>query len=185
MRRRAPPSAASSKAPFREAVGGATACTTINCRKSEARVSLAYDDLALSPCRDRGLPMLGAANVQESAQKKTSSLFPRNPLKSLDSDERIQGNPRESNPQFAWINASKRPFQEKPNGLSGPPRDAPSQKSSTESLRTQSPHKSRALGPLRNKRSPIAFCGYLPVAPIPRRGQMRQGVSDARHLGAS
>jgi hypothetical protein len=34
----------------------------------------------------------------KSAEKEVLSLFPHNPLISLDSDERIQGNPRESNP---------------------------------------------------------------------------------------
>src|ERR1700722_2019875 len=40
----------------------------------------------------------GAANGTESAEKNCSRFKPRNPLKSLDSDERIQGNPRKSNP---------------------------------------------------------------------------------------
>jgi hypothetical protein len=35
----------------------------------------------------------GAANGTESAEKKFPRFMPRNPLKSLDSDERIQGNP--------------------------------------------------------------------------------------------
>jgi hypothetical protein len=40
----------------------------------------------------------GAANGTESADKNCSRFMPRNPLISLDSDERIQGNPRKSNP---------------------------------------------------------------------------------------
>src|ERR1700722_9627317 len=36
----------------------------------------------------------GAANGTESADKNCSRFMPRNPLISLDSDERIQGNPR-------------------------------------------------------------------------------------------
>src|ERR1700722_6906296 len=34
----------------------------------------------------------------QGARKKLPRFMPRNPLKSLDSDERIQGNPRQSNP---------------------------------------------------------------------------------------
>jgi hypothetical protein len=42
-----------------------------------------------------------------SATKKRSELFPHNPLKSLDSDERIQGNPRESNPDKRALSSRK------------------------------------------------------------------------------
>jgi hypothetical protein len=41
--------------------------------------------------------------------------FPCNPLKRLDSDERIQGNPSFSNPRFDRIWSSGRGFQGKPN----------------------------------------------------------------------
>jgi hypothetical protein len=44
----------------------------------------------------------------KSGAKKSSTLFPRNPLKSFDSDERIQGNPRKSNPHSRGFS--------KPNG---------------------------------------------------------------------
>jgi hypothetical protein len=50
-------------------------------------------------------------------EKFLSAKIQRKPLKRLDSDERIQGNPSFSNPRYAWVSASKRPFQEKPNGL--------------------------------------------------------------------
>jgi hypothetical protein len=36
--------------------------------------------------------------LREKREEKLSRFKLRNPLKSLDSDERIQGNPRESNP---------------------------------------------------------------------------------------
>jgi hypothetical protein len=42
--------------------------------------------------------------------------IPRNPLKSLDSDEGIQGNPSFSNSQNPWFSPSTGPFQENPNG---------------------------------------------------------------------
>jgi hypothetical protein len=41
----------------------------------------------------------GAANGTKSTDKNFCALYPRNSLISLDSDERIQGNPRKSNPQ--------------------------------------------------------------------------------------
>ena len=41
--------------------------------------------------------------------------FPRNPLISLDSDERIQGNPRESNRQNRGFSQQNGANQEKPN----------------------------------------------------------------------
>jgi hypothetical protein len=43
---------------------------------------------------------------EEGREKKLSSSIARNPLKSLDSDERIQGNPRKTKP----------PIQRKPSG---------------------------------------------------------------------
>jgi hypothetical protein len=46
--------------PFGEAAAKATGWTTISCGKSEAGVSLVYDDLALSRDLDRGRPMRGA-----------------------------------------------------------------------------------------------------------------------------
>src|SRR6202041_3634988 len=44
-------------------------------------------------------PDRATSNGTESVEKKFSAVFPRNPLISPDSDERIQGNPRKSNPQ--------------------------------------------------------------------------------------
>jgi hypothetical protein len=42
-------------------------------------------------------PRFRAANATDKRlEKKRSSIMSRNPLKSLDSDERIQGNPRKS-----------------------------------------------------------------------------------------
>jgi hypothetical protein len=45
-------------------------------------------------------PRFRAAKATDKGlEKKCLSFFPRNPLKSPDSDERIQGNPRKSNTQ--------------------------------------------------------------------------------------
>jgi hypothetical protein len=53
---------------------------------------------ALTHGLDRKLPFRRCERHGESGEKKVSSFKLRNPLKSLDSDERIQGNPRKSNP---------------------------------------------------------------------------------------
>src|ERR1700722_11062519 len=45
-----------------------------------------------------GSPYRRLSTPGKRAEKKFPRFKPRNPLKSLDSDERIQGNPRESNP---------------------------------------------------------------------------------------
>jgi hypothetical protein len=42
---------------------------------------------------------------------------PRNPLKSLDSDERIQGNPRKSNPHNRGFSDKTARSQENPNPI--------------------------------------------------------------------
>jgi hypothetical protein len=46
------------------------------------------------------------------AEKNSSQKMPRNPLKSLDSDERIQGNPSKSN-LISGVFAAKRPRAKK------------------------------------------------------------------------
>ena len=78
----------------------ATARTTIACRKSEAEVSSPHEQFRASvwprpplPSRRHGVAM-GKGGRKIFPAKTT-----RNPLISLDSDERIQGNPSFSNPQ--------------------------------------------------------------------------------------
>src|SRR4029077_1842307 len=46
--------------------------------------------------------------------------MPRNPLKRLDSDERIQGNPRKSNTSERGLRSKTATRQENPNGATGP-----------------------------------------------------------------
>jgi hypothetical protein len=48
---------------------------------------------------NRGAPFRRLLREDKSLRKKLILKIWRNPLISLDSDERIQGNPRESNPQ--------------------------------------------------------------------------------------
>jgi hypothetical protein len=54
-----------------------------------------------------------------TAWKNTPRAFPRNLLISLDSDERIQGNPRKSNTQNGGIHRETASRQENPNGPAG------------------------------------------------------------------
>jgi hypothetical protein len=65
--------------------------TTTSCRKSETKLSLPMNNPAL-PHAKNASSRLNAEG--RSARKKLPHFNPRNPLKSLDSDERIQGNPR-------------------------------------------------------------------------------------------
>jgi hypothetical protein len=57
------------------------------------------DNPALRYGLDCVLPFRRLEPHGKSAAKSFCSIYPRNPLISLDSDERIQGNPRKSNPQ--------------------------------------------------------------------------------------
>jgi hypothetical protein len=56
----------------------------------------------------------------KSARNYFPRFKPRNPLKSLDSDERIQGNPRQSNAheRVFWQRNGHKPRKSKPNTLS-------------------------------------------------------------------
>jgi hypothetical protein len=83
-----------------EAVEKATGRATMNCRKSETRLSLTDEHSYVSAWPRPPARVAAPLNRREKAARKIrSAKIPRNPLKSLNSDERIQGNPRESNPQ--------------------------------------------------------------------------------------
>jgi hypothetical protein len=62
--------------------------------------------------RQTSIPLALAA--RKSAMKNFISLDAHNPLISHDSDERIQGNPRESNSGFPGSFAAKQPVSRKP-----------------------------------------------------------------------
>src|SRR3984957_21271625 len=64
---------------------------------------------------NRGLSFGPLFRGDKSGGKKPSRFYPRNPLKSLDSDERIQGNPRNSNPQNRGLRSKTAGAQENPN----------------------------------------------------------------------
>jgi hypothetical protein len=90
---------------------------TLDCRKPETEISLRHDLAALAPCHRLG-PR--DASIRE---KPTGRNFPgflsRNPLKSLNSHERIQGNPRKPNPRKAGFPRRTATVQGNPNGSTG------------------------------------------------------------------
>jgi len=83
--------------PLRRVAGG-TFATTISCGKSEFRLGCAHDNPALfhSKTAGRRFPRLSRDDL--NGRIFVAPFTPRNPLKSLDSDERIQGNPRQPQP---------------------------------------------------------------------------------------
>jgi hypothetical protein len=100
--------------------------TTISSRKSEIRLSLPHDDSAIPHgLTARSVPAALHARGK-STRKNLPSFFPRNPLISLDSDERIQGNPRKSNPHNRGVFGAKQPGAKKiQTGSSQPRRGSP------------------------------------------------------------
>jgi hypothetical protein len=70
-----------------------TARTTISCRKSETELSLRHEQSCASAWPRPRAPFPALVTPRKRAEKKIPRFKLRNPLKSLDSDERIQGNP--------------------------------------------------------------------------------------------
>jgi hypothetical protein len=69
------------------------------CRKSETKVSLPNEQSYPGRMAKTAVARSGASNpADKSTEKNFAHFMPRNPLISLDSDERIQGNTRQSNP---------------------------------------------------------------------------------------
>jgi hypothetical protein len=124
---------------------------TISCGKSELGLGLAHDEFRPSVWERPRAPAPARVTPRERARKYFLALFARNPLKSLDSDERIQGNPRKSNPQ-KWGRLRRN-------------RDGP-RKPKTDRPRTQPPQRqARPSGPTdpRNARSNAAPArGHVP-----------------------
>src|SRR3984885_6260398 len=85
-------------------------------QKNRIEVRLSHDQPALP--HDRRVPVPVPLAEGEAARKFFCPSVPRNSLISLDSDERIQGNPRKSNsPKLGFPRRIGAP-QENPNGLS-------------------------------------------------------------------
>jgi hypothetical protein len=79
-----------------------------------------HEQCCPSACPDRSLPSGGSHAADKGARNICPAKNPRNPLISLDSDERIQGNPRKSNPQNRGLRSETATRQENPNGSTGP-----------------------------------------------------------------
>jgi hypothetical protein len=98
-----------------------TARATISSGKLENRLSLPME----KPKLPHGLYRRVRLRGEKTAKKNFSRFIPRNPLISLDSDERIQGNPRKSNPQNRGFRGETARSQENPNRIvwtrRGPP----------------------------------------------------------------
>ena len=97
-----PPALDPARSPDRRAVASTEAAEsnaqkTINCGKAETGVSLPHEQCYASRTPSTVGSRSGAPREGGSDVKNFCPLFPRNPLISLDSDERIQGNPSESN----------------------------------------------------------------------------------------
>src|SRR5208283_1516910 len=69
---------------------------------------------------DRGPPFRRRSRDDKAPRKIVPASMPRNPLKRLDSDERIQGNPRKSNAPERGSGRVTATSQENPNGSTGP-----------------------------------------------------------------
>jgi hypothetical protein len=87
------------------------AWAAIPCRKSETKVSLLHEHCILFACRIVGPPFRRRVRDDKSERKNRRAKISCNPLISLVSDERIQGNPRKSKeikPPKAGVFVSKR-----------------------------------------------------------------------------
>jgi hypothetical protein len=65
--------------------------------------------------QNRGLPFHRTGAGEKGARNLVQAKIQRNPLKTLDSDERIQGNPSLSNPQTHGFRGETFRAQENPN----------------------------------------------------------------------
>jgi hypothetical protein len=94
-----------------------TASTAIYCRKSEIRLCSPDEQSCASTA---GSPPADAAATAKGREKFPSAKIQRNPLKRLDSDERIQGNPSFSNPQKLGFLRTKGHEPRKPKRVDPP-----------------------------------------------------------------
>jgi hypothetical protein len=100
---------------FRSEATRGAARTANSCRKSENRLSSSHEQFCPSAWPRPQAPVAAPLNARGRRAKIFFAKTPRNPLKSLDSDERIQGNPRESNPQKRGSSKRNAQVQENPN----------------------------------------------------------------------
>jgi hypothetical protein len=88
----------------------------IYCGKSEGGLSLPHEKPGASAWLRPATPALLQSARREAPRKKFSGFVPYNPLKSLDSDERIQGNPKKSNALNRGFQSETGSIQDNPNG---------------------------------------------------------------------
>jgi hypothetical protein len=90
----------------------------ICCRKSENELSLRHEQFCACEC-PRALRPFQCFCRGKRRENFFLAKDPRNPLISLDSDERIQGNPKKSNTKKPRFRSGKAIRQENPNGPTG------------------------------------------------------------------
>jgi hypothetical protein len=97
-----------------------TGQTANSCGKSEIKVSSPLNDpWSCRMVSTVGAPS-GASNARRGFKKNYPRAKPRNPLISLDSDERIQGNPRKSNSRQLGFSQRNGRDPRKPKRTTGP-----------------------------------------------------------------
>jgi hypothetical protein len=96
---------------------------------------------------DHTLPVPALRTPGKRAEKKYSRFKLRNPLKNLDSDERIQGNPRKSNAHERGPSQRNGQGQENPNGgATGPMARPAAEKEPNRLLPKAKRHRLKASG---------------------------------------
>jgi hypothetical protein len=88
-------------------------------RKIRRRVKLPHEESGASTRLRPGTPALPQTSREKAPRKNPPRFIPSNPLKSLDSDERIQGNPSESNALNRGFQSETARGQDNPNGTIG------------------------------------------------------------------
>jgi hypothetical protein len=78
---------------------------------------LSHEQSVPSPCQIVAQPSRRRFRDPKKPQEKNFKKIPRNPLISLDLDERIQGNPSFSNPHNLGFSSEKATIQENPNPI--------------------------------------------------------------------
>jgi hypothetical protein len=108
--------------------------TTTSCRKSETKLSMPMNNLAL-PHAKMLAPVPPLRTREKSPRKNFPRFKPRNPLKSLESDEEIQDN---STLMTGGLQSEIATSQENPNDRPDQGRDSSPGRSQTESIQMQS-----------------------------------------------
>ena len=117
-------------------------------------------------------------DATKSGMKIFSRFYPFNPLQSLVSDERIQGNPRKSNTSERGVCSKKATRQENPNGPTGPL----SRRSQTDSIPVQA---LLTRGSARNRPRPLEASAASAEGQGGRRGARHKVTAPRRRRAAN